>query len=224
MQQYCISDISKFKCKSFNKNYLTFIYQVEFNRYLHWNFNDKADALRPESSVLWTCCTRLLPSAFSNYLSLFCMKRRLEVLAVCSVVLPVFAGEELSRSCEVSFQLGWSWDVSAVLTGRVGSSAPKSKWQEHGCCAAAKPGRWVLLGKRFQKLTLRYAFICTEMWSGWGNSQMRIFSPERNWVPFLGSETWQWLIFRERKESSVAAHPYKSMAICIRCQYLFAVI
>lgn len=31
------------------KNYLTFVYQVELNCYLHWNFNDKADFLSPEA-------------------------------------------------------------------------------------------------------------------------------------------------------------------------------
>lgn len=89
------------------KNYLTFIYQVELNCYLLWNFNDKVNFLRPETFCQWKI---LCFSVFRCLLSLAFAQYFNNILE-WSEVAPLFHkwasgnGKALAvpRSCKVSF-------------------------------------------------------------------------------------------------------------------------
>lgn len=92
------------------KNYLTFIYQVELNCYLLWNFNDKVNFLSPgalcQRKILCFSLSRcLLPLAFVQY-----FKNILEQSEVTSLFHMWAPGNgkalAVPRSCKVSFLSG----------------------------------------------------------------------------------------------------------------------
>lgn len=92
------------------KNYLTFIYQVEFNCYLLWNFNDKVNFLSPEAF----CQRKILCFSVSRCLMLLAFVQYFRNILEQSEVTSLFhkwvpgSGKALAvpRSCKVSFPSG----------------------------------------------------------------------------------------------------------------------
>lgn len=122
------------------KNYLTFIYQVELNCYLLWNFNDKVNFLSPEAfcqreMLCFSVSRCLLSLAFVQY-----FKNILEQSDVTSLFHKWAPGNgkalTVLRSCKVSFPSGNAVQMCfCPLKGTGGLLGGPTLWCEQDGCS-----------------------------------------------------------------------------------------